>query len=111
MAPDIGYSMLHHDDIRETSPVDDVPVLEADGSIREWASVYSDMTGRKLAERWLLVQYGVSRLLGEVDNLEEATLKILQIIGEGLEWERGAFWIVNRELDKLDCHTIWCASS
>ena len=64
---------------------------------------------RKRAEQRLSAQYAVTRALAESDTLTQATPHLLQAIGDGMEWEWGALWIVDREAGLLRCQSIWHA--
>ena len=55
-----------------------------------------DITDRRRAERRLASQYAVTRVLSEATTLEEAVPKIIQAIGESLEWDLGVFCQVSR---------------
>jgi two-component system cell cycle sensor histidine kinase/response regulator CckA len=55
-----------------------------------------DITDRRRAERRLASQYAVTRVLSESTTLEEAVPKIIQAIGESLEWDLGVFWRVDK---------------
>ena len=55
-----------------------------------------DITNRRRAERRLASQYAVTRVLSESTTLEEAVPKIIQAIGESLEWDLGVFWRVDK---------------
>ena len=58
-------------------------------------------------ERRLLAQYAVSSILLEAANLNEAAYRTLEAIGSTLDWELGAFWMVDHERSLLSCITTW----
>lgn len=66
-----------------------------------------DITDRRRAERRLASQYAVTRVLAEATSLEEAVPKIIQAIGESLEWELGVFWRVDKAAGVLRCLDQW----
>lgn len=70
-----------------------------------------DITDRRRAERRLASQYAVTRVLSESTTLEEAVPKIIQAIGESLEWDLGVFWRVDKAGGVLRCLDQWKASS
>ncbi len=70
-----------------------------------------DITDRRRAERRLASQYAVTRVLSEAATLEEAVPKIIQAIGENLEWDVGLFWRVDRATGVLRCFDQWKAPS
>ncbi|HSQ90906.1 MAG TPA: PAS domain S-box protein, partial [Nitrospiraceae bacterium] len=70
-----------------------------------------DITDRRRAERRLASQYAVTRVLSEATTLEEAVPKIVQAIGENLEWDLGLFWRVDKGAGVLRCLDQWKAPS
>ena len=70
-----------------------------------------DITDRRWAERRLASQYAVTRVLSEATTLEEAVPKIIQAIGESLEWDLGVFWRVDKAAEVLRCFDQWKAPS
>ena len=70
-----------------------------------------DITDRRQAERRLASQYAVTRVLAEATTLEEAVPKIIQAIGESLEWDLGVFWRVDKATGVLRCLDQWMAPS
>ncbi|HKT34415.1 MAG TPA: PAS domain S-box protein [Nitrospira sp.] len=86
--------------------------LPADGGTGPSAVVvsFSDITERKRAEERLTAQYAVTRVLAESRSLEEAVPKIMQAVGQNLEWDCGIFWRVDRNASVLRCLDQWGAS-
>ncbi|MEQ1562565.1 MAG: PAS domain S-box protein [Nitrospiraceae bacterium] len=70
-----------------------------------------DITDRRRAERRLASQYAVTRVLSESTTLEEAVPKIIQAVGESLEWDLGVFWRVDKAAGLLRCLDQWKSSS
>ena len=70
-----------------------------------------DITERRRAERRLVSQYAVTRVLSEATTMEEAVLKIVQAIGENMEWDLGVFWRVDKATGVLRCFDQWKAPS
>ena len=94
------------------SPVLGVWVTGRAYPTRDGASVYfRDITMRRAAEQRLATQYAVSRTLAEAANLDEAVPAVLQAIGQSLEWDYGAIWVVDRGADVLRCAYTWRAAS
>ena len=77
------------------------------GNLTRIAGTVQDITGRKWEERRQRVQHGVTRTLAEASTLEDAAPEILRIICEGLKWEVGGFWSVDREAGMLRCIQTW----
>ncbi|HSA61683.1 MAG TPA: PAS domain S-box protein [Nitrospiraceae bacterium] len=70
-----------------------------------------DITDRRRTERRLASQYAVTRVLSEAVTLEEAVPKIIQAVGESLEWDLGVFWRLDRPSGTLRCLDQWKAAS
>ena len=70
-----------------------------------------DITERRRAERRLISQYEVTRVLSEATTVEEAAPKILQAIGETLEWDLCIFWRVDKANEVLRCLNLWSTQS
>lgn len=68
-----------------------------------------DITERRKAERRLASQYAVTRVLSESVTLEEAVPKIVQAVGESLEWDLGVFWRFDKQTNVLRCLDQWQA--
>ncbi len=62
------------------------------------------------AELRLLTQYAVTKVLADCDTLTEAAPRILQAVCETLDWQLGAVWTVDEELDLLVCEEVWRSS-
>ncbi len=68
---------------------------------------FSDITQRKRAEERLSAQYAVTRVLAESRSLEDAVPKIIQALGQNLEWDYGVFWRVDKAVGLLRCIDQW----
>jgi signal transduction histidine kinase/integral membrane sensor domain MASE1 len=64
---------------------------------------------RDTADRRRTADYAVARALIGSATLKEAAPQILKAIGECLEWDRGALWVVNRAVPDLRCLEVWNA--
>jgi two-component system, cell cycle sensor histidine kinase and response regulator CckA len=70
-----------------------------------------DITDRRKAERRLASQYAVTRVLDDVATLEDAVFKVMQAVGESLEWELGVFWTLDKPSGLLRCFNHWSATA
>ncbi|HSN03440.1 MAG TPA: PAS domain S-box protein [Nitrospira sp.] len=68
-----------------------------------------DITERRKSERRLASQYAVTRVLSESMTLEEAVPRIIQAVGESLEWDYGVFWRFDKQAGALRCLSQWHA--
>jgi two-component system, sensor histidine kinase and response regulator len=66
-----------------------------------------DITDGKRAEARIAADHAVTRVLAESLTLEAATPRILQVIGESIEWEMGAIWRVEEEAEVVCCVELW----
>jgi signal transduction histidine kinase/DNA-binding response OmpR family regulator len=64
---------------------------------------------RKAGERRLAAQYATTHILAEAGSLAEAMPRILQAVGESLDWVMGARWSVDAEGNVLHCAEMWIA--
>jgi signal transduction histidine kinase/CheY-like chemotaxis protein len=64
---------------------------------------------RKAGERRLAAQYATTRILVESGSLGEAMPRILQAVGESLDWVMGARWSIDPEAKVLRCAETWIA--
>ncbi len=83
------------------------PLRDAQGRVIGCLALALDITERKWGERRLAAQHEVSRALAEAADLREAAPRILQAIGDCLEWDYGALWIVDRRDHVLRCVDTW----
>jgi two-component system NtrC family sensor kinase len=90
-------------------PVDiNTSVIEFEGKSAVLA-VCRDISDRKRAERRQAAQHAVTRVLSEASSFEEAAEQILKELGEGLGWDVGAVWRVDKHADVLRCVNVWQA--
>ena len=66
-----------------------------------------DIQQRIRAERFLLLQIAISRILADSSDLQSAAPKIIQAICELTEWEVGAIWEANRITAELTLVDVW----
>jgi PAS domain S-box-containing protein len=92
-----------------------VPVLMGGATIEEGGNqgvaYVLDLTERKRAEERLRVQHIVAQILAEAATVEEATLRVLQAIGECLVWDVGVLWRVDLKGEALRCVELWHRAS
>ncbi len=66
---------------------------------------------RKAGERRLATQYATTHILAESASPAAAMPRILQAIGESLDWVLGARWSLDAERNVLRCAEMWIAPS
>ncbi|MFO0889374.1 MAG: GAF domain-containing protein [Isosphaeraceae bacterium] len=83
------------------------PLRDDQDTVQGGLVVFHDVTRRRNDEKRLTVQFATTRVLTEVDSLDEAASQVLGIIGEHLDWDYGGFWKVDRGSQVLRCGMIW----
>ena len=68
-----------------------------------------DITERRRAERRLSIQHATTRILAESSVFREAVPQILKAVCEGLGWQTGALWRVDRDSNRLRYVEGWQA--
>jgi two-component system NtrC family sensor kinase len=92
-------------------PVDiNTSVIDFDGKPAVLA-VCRDISDRKMAERRQAAQHAVTRVLAEAATFADAAGRILKELGEGLGWDAGAAWRVDKRANVLRCVEVWHAPS
>ena len=66
-----------------------------------------DVSQRKQSERRLSTEHAVTLVLAESETPEAAWPRILEVIGEGLDWEAGTLWMVNKQTQMMECLQTW----
>jgi PAS domain S-box-containing protein len=84
-------------------------VLDAAGKPACMRGVCLDVTERKRAERLLAAEHAVARALAGSATLLDAAPKILRAVCEGLDWDVGVCWRVDRPAGVLRCVEFWRA--
>ncbi|MBI2941304.1 MAG: PAS domain S-box protein [Chloroflexi bacterium] len=88
------------------SAVKTTPIFDERGEVRFAVSIFQDVTVRQQAERRLAMQLAVTRLLAEAATFDAAAPRILEAIGQGLGWEWGAVWRMDRHAGLLHCAEV-----
>lgn len=78
---------------------------------RFFTGIARDITERRRLEQRLDAQLQVARILAASDSMTDAAPALLQAIGEGLGWEMGQMWVVDRPADALRWLADWRAQS
>ena len=87
------------------------PALDPRGELLEYFGTIMDVTERRRAEKRLLVQTEVTRIMSEAPGLKEAMPKILQVVCESLDWHVSILWQVDRQTNVLRFQNLWRAPS
>lgn len=68
------------------------PIHDEAGRLTNFMAIETDITARRAAQQRLAIQFEVSRVLAETNNLATAFPQILQAICEHLGWQVGQLW-------------------
>jgi PAS domain S-box-containing protein len=77
------------------------------GRVSEIQGFAREITAQKLAERSLLIQDAVVRLLAQADSVDGVIHEILKAVGSILGWQCGAWWRFNTAHNGLVCESFW----
>ena len=105
----IEVTALHKDG--HEFPVEMSVSLARIGEAYIFSAFIRDITDRRRTERRLASQYAVTRVLAESTSLDQAVPRIIQAVGESLEWEVGVFWRVDKSSGLLRCLDLWTAAT
>lgn len=75
--------------------------MNAWGDMEETAELVRSRAQKTIAERCLIAQYAVTKVLAESANLMDSADEILRAIGESLKGELGMFWNVDEQAEPL----------
>ncbi len=85
-----------------------VPILNSDGSVREWIGANTDITDRKQAESRLAVLSEISEMTRTFDSADELLFEVSKILGEHLQVRRCLFNEIDLENDIETVHRDYC---
>lgn len=97
-------------------PIDDsaAPIRGADGSVQGVVLVFHDVTERRkaeaeraVAEHRLQIQFEISLLLADSKSIDVAAHRVLEAIGNFLEFDLGAVWAFDHEREALVFVDAW----
>jgi len=83
------------------------PMNDTSGQLSGFLMVAADITERKRAERRLATQYEVARILAESFTLRVAAGQLTRAVCEGLGWDAGELWMIDRQATVLRCLDVW----
>ncbi len=97
-------------------PIDDsaAPIRRRDGAVLGVILVFRDVSERRVVEqamrsqeRLRSVRLAITQHLAEAGSASQAAQGILQTACDGLGWDLGFYWIVDRETNILRCAQSW----
>lgn len=66
-----------------------------------------DIHERKKNERFLKIQYEISKTLTESETIEEASKKLLKNICMGIDWNFGILWLADKKNEYIKADSYW----
>ncbi len=78
-----------------------VPVFDESGQVREWIGTATNISGRKRAERRLVTQEAISRVLADSDSLADAAPGVIQALCQSEGWDFGEIWELDKRADVM----------
>ncbi len=69
-----------------------------------------DINERKKNERFLQIQYEVSKTLSESGTIEEASNRLLKNICQGIDWNFGILWLADEKNEYIKSDYFWSDS-
>jgi len=79
------------------------------GETRMFNGIIRDITERKETEAQKQMQYELTRIFLDGQSLEKTIPKILQAVGEFMQWEISHYWELNSQSQELHCQHAWNA--
>jgi len=95
---EVEYRIRRHDGIYRQFLARGVPVIEDDGSIREWVGTCIDVTERKQAERELHLRNRIAEIFLTIAD-DRMYGEVLEVLRESLESEYGFFGYIDENGD------------
>jgi len=83
------------------------PLLDANGNIVGGMAIIRDVTEQMQNERRVKAQHAVTQILVESPTIEEASLKIIEVVCECLAWDVGELWLADRQKGVLCLAESW----
>ncbi len=90
-------------------PIDDsgAPIRDAAGRMIGVVLVFRGIEERRKAEKQMLAEHTVTRILSESGSLSEAAPQLLETICRTLAWDVGLLWTVDQAGQSLRCAHAW----
>ena len=83
------------------------PVRNAEGAITHFIAIKEDVTEIKRNEQRRKAQHAVTQILVESSTIEEASLKIIEVVCECLAWDVGELWLADKQKGVLCLAESW----
>ncbi|SKA93198.1 PAS domain S-box-containing protein [Prosthecobacter debontii] len=83
------------------------PIFDEDGKVTNFMAIESDITQELRDKKRRDLQFTVSRLLTEVNSIEEASARIIQDVCCRLGWAKGGMWMLDEAREHLSLVEAW----
>jgi serine phosphatase RsbU (regulator of sigma subunit) len=83
------------------------PLRDEAGQVAFAVNVFRDVSEQRMVEKRLTTQYTLTRILAEGRTLAETAPRILETVGQGLDWDAGNLWEVDEPAGVLKLAEGW----
>jgi|GEM_PF-1078751 len=83
------------------------PLFDANGKIGGGMAIIRDVTEQMQNEQRVKAQHAVTQILVESSTIEDASLKIIEVVCECLAWDVGELWLVDKQQGVLCLAESW----
>lgn len=83
------------------------PLFDANGNIIGGMAIVRDVTEQMQNEQRVKAQHAVTQILVESSSIEEASLKIIEVVCECLAWDVGELWLADKQKGVLCLAESW----
>lgn len=83
------------------------PLFDANGKIIGGMAIIRDVTEQMQNEQRVKAQHAVTQILVESSTIEEASLKIIEVVCECLAWDIGELWLADKQQGVLCLAESW----
>ncbi len=83
------------------------PLFDANGKIVGGMAIIRDVTEQMQNEQRVKAQHAVTQILVESSTIEEASLKIIEVVCECLAWDIGELWLADKQQGVLCLAESW----
>jgi PAS domain S-box-containing protein len=82
-------------------------ILDKTGAPVKLRAIAQDITNIRQSERRLAVQFEITKIIAEASKLADSIPQIIQTICEGLDWQIGELWLIDKETNLLEIEGSW----
>jgi PAS domain S-box-containing protein len=84
---------------------------DAQGRAARWVGSAQDISELRLTERELHAHYAVSVALRDWESFDEGVVRLLERLGNTLDYQCGALWTWDADRERLICRAFWSGAA